>query len=426
MQKSQFWLTKTRRFLPLFLTQFGGAFNDNLFKTGLGMLITFKLVADANHAQLLINLSAGLFILPFLLFSGLAGQLSDKFLRNHLIRIIKLLEIAFMVVVAIGFYFESIPILMAVVFLMGMHSTFFGPIKYSALPDLLDPSELLAGNGLIEGSTFIAILMGTLLGSALGASREEAFILSGVAIIVAIAGWVSSLFIPKIALGNANLKISYNFFSEIKSLLIETARVPGLFLIICLLSWFWFIGLIFVTQFPIYGKEIVGGTKYVVTLFLLLFTVGIALGCLLCDRFLKGKVTAQYVPIGMLGMSLFILDLGWASHSLGPTSTGARDVFHFLASFTGVRISLDLFLMSVFGGFYTVPLYAMLQTKSVAQSRSRVIACNNILNALFMVVAAAFAMAFSALKFSPVELFLVVGMMNAVVTAIVWKKCRTL
>ncbi len=422
MPQAQFQFFNTKRFFPLFLTQFAGAFNDNLFKTGLAMLITFQLVQDTHHAQLLINLLAGIFILPFLLFSALAGQLADKFSRTRIIRIIKLCEILFMLIAALGFYYQSTWVLMLTVFLMGTHSSFFGPIKYSSLPYLLRPGELLTGNGIIEASTFIAILVGTLLGSTLGASHGEALVLAGISIVVAVIGWFSSLLIPPIPLARPHLQLTFNLVRDLKALWQEVTGMSGIPFTIGLISWFWFIGLIFVTQFPVYVKESIGGNKYVVSLFLLLFTVGIGIGSLFCARLLKGSITAKYVPLGILGMSIFMLDLCWVSHNFVPLPDAS--VAGFLGTLSGGRIALDLFIMAFFGGFYTVPLYTLLQAQSIPEFRSRVIACNNIVTALFMVVASIFAVGFLSLKFSTVELFLVVGIINAVVAVISWTKYR--
>lgn len=422
MHSPQFSLLNTRRFLPLFLTQFWGAFNDNAFKSTMAVLITYVLITDISHAQLLVNLGGGVFILPFFLFSTLAGELSDKYDRALLVRILKSLEILFMVLGMLGFYLGNVPILMMTLFLMGVHSTFFGPIKYSALPDLLRPQELLAGNGLVEGSTFIAILVGTILGTQLGVTTTGALLASGICIGVAVLGWISSLFMPRVPLGDPGLKIHANIFTAIWRLLCFTRENRPVYLSILAMSWFWFMGFIFITQFPIYTRAIIGGDEHVVTLFLVAFSVGIAIGSLLCNHFLHGKVHARYVPICMLLMTVFTLDLCWASHGQVPVLPYGGGVAAFLSRFSGWRITLDLLLLSVAGGFYIVPLYALMQVKSEVAHRSRIVACNNIIGALFMFAAAVLAMALTAIGFNSTQLFLVMGVANALVTFYAWKK----
>jgi acyl-[acyl-carrier-protein]-phospholipid O-acyltransferase/long-chain-fatty-acid--[acyl-carrier-protein] ligase len=423
MSSPQFSLLTTRRFFPLFLTQFWGAFNDNAFKSTMAVLITYKLVADISHAQLLVNLGGGVFILPFFLLSTLAGELSDKYDRARLIRIVKSLEILFMALGMLGFYLGNVPLLMVTLFLMGVHSTFFGPIKYSALPDLLYPQELLAGNGLVEGSTFIAILIGTIVGTQLGATTAGAILASGICIVVAVIGWISSLFVPRVPLGDPGLRINPNIFTAIWRLVRFTRQNRPVYLAILAISWFWFMGVIYITQFPVYTRAIIGGDEHVVTLFLVMFSVGIAVGSLLCNHFLRGAVHGRYVPACMLAMTVFTLDLCWASHGHAPALLlQGGGVVALLSGFTGWRITLDLFLLSVAGGFYIVPLYALMQVKSEAAHRSRIVSCNNIIGALFMFVAALMAMALTAIGFSSVQLFLVIGVANAVVVFFAWKK----
>ncbi len=421
MRNPQHILLTSKRFFPLFLTQFWGAFNDNAFKSTLAMLITYQLVTSASQAQLLINLAGGIFILPYFLFSTLAGELADKFDRCRLIRIIKLLEIVFMALGTLGFYLGNVPLLMVTLFLMGLDSTFFGPIKYSALPDLLQSQELLIANGLVEASTFIAILIGTIVGTQLGGTIAGALVLGGITIGVAVVGWLSSLFIPQVAVGDPHLKINFNIFKAIWQLIRMTRKNKPVYLPILGISWFWFLGFILLTQFPVYTRAIIGGNEQVVTLFLVMFSVGIALGSLLCNHLLRGLLHARYVPFGMAAMTLFILDLCWASY--GPLLLAhGGGVKAFLSSFSGWRITFDLLLMATAGGFYIVPLYALMQIKSEAAQRSRVIACNNILGALFMFVAALVAMGLTALGFSTVQLFLTLGIVNAAVTFYAWSR----
>jgi acyl-[acyl-carrier-protein]-phospholipid O-acyltransferase/long-chain-fatty-acid--[acyl-carrier-protein] ligase len=422
MSHSQFQLLTSRKFLPLFITQFFGAFNDNIFKSAFVVLIAFKLITSVDHAQMLINIAGGVFILPFFLFSATAGQLADKFDRTKIIHIIKFLEIIFMLIAALGFYLENIFLLMLTLFLMGTHSAFFGLIKYSALPDLVQPSELLGGNGLIEASTFIAILAGTILGTLLGVTTQGALWACGVAIVAALIGFVSSLFISKLPLADASLKINWNFIIQTGRLLGDTKKDPFVFDVILAISWFWFVGFIFITQFPVYTKSVLQGNEHIVTLFLVMFSVGIALGSLLCNRLLKGEVHLKYVPIGIWGMSLFALDFCWASHGvLAHPSAVLMALSDFLSTFSGVRITLDLLLLSVCGGFYAVPLYAAMQMKSAAAVRSQVIACNNIMGAIFMVSAALFTMGLVMVGLTTVQLFALVAVANVGVGFFVWR-----
>lgn len=427
MPKTQFYLLKTRRLLPLFITQFLGAFNDNVFKSALVMLITFHLVQHTSHAQLLINLAGGIFILPFFLFSAFAGQLADKFDRIKLINIIKFLEILFMIIGGLGFYFGNITLLMITLFLMGTHSTFFGPIKYSALPDLLQAGEILGGNGLVSASTFIAILLGTIIGTELGITTQGAVTTSMIAVIMAIIGWLTSFYIPKIPIAAPQLKINFNFLQEIGILIRQTRQNKIVFFVILEISWFWYMGFIFVTQFPVYVKTIIGGDENVVTLFLVMFSVGIAIGSLLCNRALKGAIHAKYVPLGTLGMTLFTLDLCWASSGGNiPIIAHSGGLSAFINNMTAVRIALDLLLLAIAGGFYIVPLYSILQTKCEPENRSRMIASNNILGALFMVAAAVCAIVILGIGLTTVHLFLITGLLNSLVALIAWKKMPAL
>ena len=370
MNTSQFHLLATRRFLPLFIVQFLGAFNDNVFKSALVVLIAFILVSDSQHAQMLINLAGGIFILPFFLFSATAGQLADKLDRTLLIKIIKFAEILFMTVAALGFAYGQVSLLMLTLFLMGTHSAFFGPIKYSALPNLLHPSELLGGNGLVEAGTFIAILIGTIAGTQLGVSKEGAIIAATVAIAMAAIGLGTSFFIPSLPRADTKLKFNWNFLTATWNLGGYIRKESLLFFVILEISWFWAIGFVFITQFPVYTKAILGGDENIVTLFLVMFSVGIALGSLLCNRLLKGAIHAKYVPLGILGMSLFTLDLCWASSGNSQPLMAHSGLLTFLSTATGWRITIDLLALAIAGGIYIVPLYPYFKLK-VAQTTDR-------------------------------------------------------
>lgn len=408
----QFYLLKTRRFLPLFITQFFGAFNDNTFKAAFIMLITFKLVNDIAHAQLLVYMIGGVFILPFLLFSHWAGKLADQHNRNIIVRWIKAAEIVFMLLAGIGFHYGNVPLLMFVLFCMGTHSSFFGPIKYSALPDLLEQRELLGGNGLVEASTFVAILIGTIIGTKLGVTIEGALIVAGLSLLAAIIGLTSSFYIPTLPINKP--AIASNESPLQNRVVLHTMLA---------ISWFWLIGFMLVTQLPVYTKDVLYGGENIVALFSALFSIGIAIGSILCNRLLKGVINSRYVPLGILGMSLFILDLCWAGQATPFTANNlVNDIGAFVSTFAGARITLDLLLLSICGGFYAVPLYAMMQTESKPEFRSRVVGYNNIFNALFMVAASGVGILLTKLGFSITQTFVLLALSNLVVALLVHKK----
>ena len=318
MSNKQFSLFQTRRFLPLFVTQFLGAFNDNVFKNAMVVLIAWRFASAAGmDAQVMVTVAAGIFILPFFLFSATAGLLADKFDKTRLIRYIKLAEIIIMTTGAVGFYLGSIPILMTVLFLMGTQSTFFGPIKYGILPDQLNDDELMGGNALISAGTFLAILGGTILGTEVVLAEQGIIIISAVVITFAALGWLSSWYIPATRPAQPDLAISYNFVTQTWKILTHAAGQRDVFLCILGISWFWLVGATFLAQFPTFTKDVLGASVQVLTILLTTFSVGIAIGSLLCNRLLKGEVHATFVPLGALGMTIFTVDLFFAtSHPL--------------------------------------------------------------------------------------------------------------
>lgn len=419
---SQLSLLKTRRFLPLFITQLLGAYNDNVYKSALMVLITYHLAAMPERAQFLISLGGGIFILPFLLFSAFAGQLADKFNRSYLVRLIKLIEILLLTIGIFGFYLQNITLLMVALFLMGTHSTFFGPIKYSVLPNLLKPEELLGGNGIVESSTFLAILLGTIIGTLYGATPSGAILVTTVSLGLAVIAWISSLFFKTLPIAEPGLKINWNLPAEILSLTRYVKTKPIIYRTILEISWFWLIGFIFLTQFPVYAKSIIGADEQVVTLFLILFSVGIAAGSILCNRLLSAQIHTRFVPYVMLGMSLFTLDFCWASNSFPKAAMSLISLQHFSSQLRGWRIMIDLFLLACCGGIYLVPLYATLQKESPPSHCSRVISCNNIFNALFMVLGAILLMGLTTLGLTSLQIFLITGIVNGLVAFYVWKK----
>jgi acyl-[acyl-carrier-protein]-phospholipid O-acyltransferase/long-chain-fatty-acid--[acyl-carrier-protein] ligase len=412
MQTSQFDLLRQRRFLPLFVTQFLGALNDNFFKNALVILVTYRLAEQAGlNGQILVTAAAGLFILPFFLFSATAGLLADKLEKRRLVLAVKTAEIAFMAIAAAGFYTGHVALLMTVLFLMGVHSTFFGPIKYGILPAHLAPDELLAGNALIEAGTFLAILIGTILGGILILTPPGIAIVSLGLLAVAIAGLVAAWFIPKAAPPSPALQIRLNMAAETWSMMGYAWRHRELLLAMLGISWFWLVGATFLTEFAPLGRDIIGADENVVTLFLVAFTIGIALGSLVCNKLLAGTISTRLVPLGALGISLFTIDLYYASAALSPAGT-LLGIGGFLAHLAGWRIVGDLILIAMSGGIFIVPLYTFLQAHSEESHRSRVIAANNIWNALFMVAAAIATAILLWTGFTVPQVFLLIAIVN--------------
>ena len=414
-QHSQFELFRQRRFMPFFMTQGLGAFNDNIFKNALAAVLVFEgsRLGGLNTDQV-VNLSAMLFILPFFLFSALFGQFADKYEKSLQIRRVKLFEVVIMALATLGFWTDSLPLLLFVLFLLGLQSTIFGPIKYGILPQILKPQELVGGNALVEMGTFVAILAGTIAGPQLaGIEVSWPYWVGATGLAVAVTGYLFSLRIPRAEAVAPDLDINWNIFSEtIHNLkfLNENRVVLNSVLGI---SWFWFFGATFLVQIPSYSQNVLGGDENLMSGLLALFIVGISTGSLLCEKLSGRQVEIGLVPFGAIGLTLFGLDLYFAS----PTTPGeALTIGAFLADGSNWRIIADLMLIGVFGGFYIVPLYALVQSRSAPDHRSRVIAGLNILNALFMVIAAIMAMLIlGPVGLSIPELFLITAVLNAIV-----------
>lgn len=412
---SQFRLLEERRFLPFFLTQFMGAFNDNFFKNALVVLMTFQAGRFTSMSPgILVNLAAGLFILPFFLFSATAGQLADKFEKSRLIRFTKLLEVVIMLLGSVAFAMMSLPLMLATLFLMGTQSAIFGPVKYAILPQQLHEDELIGGNALVESGTFVSILLGTIVGGLLVAVPDGPTWVSVGVVAVAVAGYLASRKIPNAAAADPGLVIDWNPITETWRNIQFTRRNRTVFLSILGVSWFWFYGALFLSQFPGFAAEVLGGDEKSVTLLLAVFSVGIGVGSLACEKLSQGKVEIGLVPFGAIGLTLFALDLWWASPAVGSMGSG-QSIGAVLGHFSTWRVLFDLVMIGMFGGFFIVPLYALIQTRSEAQYRSRVIAGNNILNALFMVVAAGMGAGLLAAGFSIAQLILVTAVLNGVV-----------
>ncbi len=416
MSENQYHLFQTPRFLPLFVTQFLGALNDNLFKNALVILILYRVANAAGlDGQILVTVAAGAFILPFFLFSATAGQLADKFEKSRLIRLIKLAEILIMGLAVGGFLWGDPFVMLAVLFFMGAQSTFFGPLKYAILPDHLHEDELIGGNALIEAGTFLAILIGTILGGVMILTENGVLVVSVSIVVLAACGWLSSFFIPRAEPPSPDLKLNPNLFAETWNICRTAISRRDIRLTILGISWFWLVGATFLTQFPGLAKNVIGADEHVVTLFLATFSIGIGLGSLLCNKLLAGEITAKYVPFGALGMTLFTLDLFFATSGLVPTPGELQGIAAFLSRPAAWRILADLTAISVCGGIFIVPLYAILQWRSEAAQRARTVAANNIVNALFMVVGAAGATLMLLAEMSVPDIFLVVASFNGVV-----------
>jgi acyl-[acyl-carrier-protein]-phospholipid O-acyltransferase/long-chain-fatty-acid--[acyl-carrier-protein] ligase len=416
MAINQLSLLHVRRFLPLFLTQFLGAFNDNVFKNALVVLITYTLATSMQvNSEILVTAAAGIFILPFFLFSAVAGQLADKFEKSRLIRYIKIVEIILMLLAAVALLLHSIPMLMGVLFLIGTQATFFGPIKYSILPDHLAENELIAGNALLEAGTYLAIMLGTILGGILASLHAAPTLVATAVVLLAILGYITSLWIPSAKPACSDLKLTFNIIEETSAIIRNTMQNRNLALCIFGISWFWLVGATYLSQFPTYAKNVLGADSSIVTLFLTFFTLGIGIGSLYCNSLLKGRIHATYVPLAALGMTLFAIDLVLASQHVVTKSTQLLTLGQFLSHLQNWHVLLDLFFLSACGGIYAVPLYAILQNESEPAHRSRVIACNNIMNALFMVVAAVVTGTMLFLHFSVTDVFILIAAANLLV-----------
>ncbi len=417
---SQFRLLSERRFLPYFLTQLSGAFNDNLFKNVLLLLITYTAGGLAGMSiDVVVNFAALLFILPFFLFSGIAGQMADKYEKSRFIRWVKFIEILIMSVAAIGLWQGWYELLLLVLFLMGTQSTFFGPVKYAILPQVLERDELVGGNALVEMGTFVAILLGTLsAGILMGYDQPHQLAAFGV-LAMAVAGFLAACQIPKVGTTHSDVKIRLNPFRETWHLMSVARQKHSVLLSIMAISWFWFLGAAYLTQFPNFAQTDLMGDETVVTLLLAIFTIGIALGSMACERLSGHRVELGIVPIGSLGLTLFSVDL-YLSMPANPEPTTWLSL---LNDATYRRIAIDLLGIGVFGGLFIVPLYAFIQQETPEDRRAQVIAALNVFNALFMVVSAIMGVIMlGIIGLSIPEFFLVLAIMNLVVAGFVYQQ----
>jgi len=426
-ESSQFALLAQRRFAPFFVVQFLGAFNNNVFKNALIVLVTYqaaRFAADGTafagmESGVMVNLAAGLFILPFFLFSATAGQIADKYEKARLIRLIKAFEVGVMALAAAGFQSGNLGLLLGSLFLSGLQSTFFGPVKYSILPQTLKDTELVGGNALVETGTFVAILAGTITGGFLASLSTAGPTVAAVGVVtISALGLAASGLIPQVPAADPRLAIDWNPLREAWRNYRSIRGNRTVFLSILGISWFWLYGALFLSQLPEYAKTVLAGGESIVTALLAIFSIGVALGSLACERLSGHKVEIGLVPFGSIGLTLFGVDLYFASGALPGGELGAA--WTLFSDGAYLRVVADLLLMGVFGGFYIVPLYALIQTRTDRSRISRVVACNNILNALFMVIGAAVAIALIKLGFSVTGILLAAALMNAVVALYIY------
>lgn len=411
---NQFALLKQRRFAPFFWTQFLGAGNDNLFKFALTVMVTYQIQVGWLPASLAGLVIGALFILPFLLFSATSGQLTDKHDKTQMIRFVKGFEIAVMAIAAWGFMSVNIPVLLACVFLMGLHSTLFGPVKFAYLPQHLNERELTGGNGMVEMGTFVAILLGNVVGGLLVAVPQVGpTYIAWSCLALAVLGRVLAQAVPPTPATDPGLQINWNPFTETWRNLKLAHENVAVFRSLLGISWMWFFGAVFLAQFPSFAKDVLHGDEHVASLLLVVFSIGIGIGSLMCEMLSRRHVEIGLVPLGAIGMSVFAIDLYFASRGLPPSAP--LSISAFFAQPAHWRVMADLLLLSLFAGIYSVPMYALIQLRSKPTHRARIIAANNILNALFMIVSSVGVGVLLALKFTIPQVFLIVGLLNAVV-----------
>ncbi|MBS8239981.1 MFS transporter [Marinobacter lipolyticus] len=419
---SQFRLLGQRRFLPFYLTQFSGAFNDNLYKNALLLLVTYSAGGLLGFSvDVVVNFAAFLFILPFFLFSGMAGQLADSLEKSRIIRVVKLLEIGIMTTAAVGLWFGWYELLLVLLFLMGTQSTFFGPVKYAILPQVLADDELVGGNALVGMGTFVAILLGTIAAGVLMGFETAARLTAVGVVVMAILGYLAARQVPPTDNRGAAALERLQPVKETWRLLTLAAEQRRVLLAILAISWFWFLGAAYLTQFPNFAKTSLLGDETVVTLLLALFTIGISVGSMLCEKLTGHHITLKLVPWGAAGLSLFGVDLYFAV----PATPVASTWLTLLSDAEYLRVLLDLLGIGVCGGLFIVPLYAFIQHETPRFKRARIIAALNVMNALFMVVSALTGIVvLGVLGVGIPGFLLLLSLVNLIVVALVWRLSR--
>lgn len=414
-------LLKTRNFLPLFLTQFFGSFNDNAYKLSMLTLISYHLTHSQSASEHYQALAGALFIFPFFLFSATAGQLADKFDKALMARYVKGFELLLMIIGALGLYTGSIMLMMVTLTGMGVHSAFFGPIKYAILPDHLHREDLLRATGLIQASTFMAILFGTTIGTlAVGTEGGSVFFAIVITLFAAISGLISSFLIPPAPSSLQYLPVDWHVWRATIGMLKSVNYQKGILIPILSLSWFWLIGAVILTKLPDFTHYVLGADTTVFALFLALFSIGIAIGSMVIGRLLSGRIVLTYVPLAMLALSGFTFDLYWTSPP--PVAEGAplMGLREFFTWFNHWRIALDLFLLSFCAGLFVVPLLAFLQIACDPEAKARAIAANNIVNALFMVIGSILVMVFLFFTVSIAYVFMILSILNTIFVLYIW------
>jgi acyl-[acyl-carrier-protein]-phospholipid O-acyltransferase/long-chain-fatty-acid--[acyl-carrier-protein] ligase len=423
--RTQFSLLDARRFLPLFLTQTLGAFEDNLFKSAFVMLVTYGTTMRSGLGPgALAAIAGGALIVPFFLFSATAGELADRFERSRLLQVLKAAELLTVVAAIAALLAGSLALSLVALFALGAQAAFSSPVRYALLPQHLARDELVGGNGLLEGGTFLAILFGTIAGGIAVAVRRGTEAASILLIVCACCGLAASLFVPHAAAPSPGLRLSRNLIGATRDMLDHAWQRREVRLAILGSSWFWLVGAVFLSQIPSFAKETLGAGSGVVVLFLAAFSIGVGIGSVLCGRLMHGEVSARYAPLAVLGMAAFAIDLALAGDGAAPhASATLLGVGAFLSRLVGVRVFIDLTGLAVCGGIFVVPLYAMIQRLSEEAARARIIAAGNIMNALFMTVAAAITAALLAAGVRTADLFLGIGVLNIAVA--LWS-CRLL
>ncbi|KTD73049.1 MFS transporter [Legionella tucsonensis] len=414
MGTGAFYLLKERRFLPFFLTQFFGAFNDNAFKLAMLTLISYHLTHDQSQSEFYQAIAGALFITPFFLFSATAGQLADKYDKALMTRLIKILELLLMIIGSFSLYWGNIFLMMLTLTGLGVHSTFFGPIKYAILPDHLPKKDLLGATGLIDGSTFIAILLGTTMGTlSIGMNNPKPYMAIFLTVVIALAGLTSSLFIPKAPSTSEKIKVDIQILRVTYKMLKQVTEHFGILLSILILSWFWLLGAVILTKLPDYTNYVLGANNTVFALFLALFSIGIACGSVAVNFIFQGRISFPMIPWAMFAFSCFTMDLYWATPLTEQGSLLTLNTF--FTRFTYWRIAFDLFMLAFSSGLFVVPLYTYLQVASPPHSRARIIATNNIYNALFMVTGTFMVIVLLHFSAAIPKIFLILSLLNAVV-----------